>query len=79
MQIEQSEIKKYKIINWFDKKKLSVMYGIDVVMSDGKSYHCLRRLGKPLIYDKKADAIKDVKKLNKDLKDERSVATMPNK
>jgi hypothetical protein len=71
MKVDPLAITRYKIHKWYNAKKHDYIYGIDVII-DGKCYHV--KHGKPLWFKTKSEAIKHVRKLNKELRAERSVA-----
>lgn len=73
MKVEQSAIKKYKRIQWFDFSTNKTFHGIDVVMIDNKSYHVMNE-GYPMFFPNRNMANRAVRKMNKELELERSVA-----
>jgi hypothetical protein len=69
MKVETSAINRYKIQSWINTKKNSIEYGVDVIIQ-GKAYH-VNNGKKPLMFLDKQEAIKHVKKLNKELREEK--------
>lgn len=65
-------ITRYKIHKWFNLKKNETFYGIDVIV-DGKSYHV--KEDKPVFFKEKSDAIKYVRKANKELREKQPSKT----
>ena len=69
--VEPKAILRYKIAKWMTKHG-GELWGIDVII-DGKSYH-VKDDKEALFFDEKKAAMKHVRKLNRELRDERSVA-----
>jgi hypothetical protein len=70
MKVETLAIRRYAINKWFNKKTWSEFWGIDVII-DGKQYHV--KEDKPLFFKTKSEAIKHVRKLNKELREQQSL------
>ena len=66
MKVEPSAINRYKIHMWYNRKKREPCWGIDVII-DGHAYHVQQ--DKPLFFESKSEAIKCVRKLNKELRE----------
>jgi hypothetical protein len=67
MIVEPLAITRYKIHSWYDILENKIVWGVDVII-DGHSYH-VKDTSEPLIFQTKSEAIKHVRKLNKELRD----------
>jgi hypothetical protein len=65
------EITGFKIISWFKKASMSVVFGIDAKV-DGAWYH-LSEDGKPLFFDNRKDALARKRELQKDERERRGI------
>lgn len=68
MKVEPLAISRYKIHRWYNKKTGKDFWGIDVII-DGKSFSV--KDDKPLFFNEKQEAIKQVKSMNKELRQNR--------
>jgi hypothetical protein len=64
--MKEVQIKKYKIHEWFNSKKMTIEYGIDVVLENGMIYHC-KNGKKAVMYKDKTEAATEIKRLNQEL------------
>jgi hypothetical protein len=74
--VDPNAIKKYLMESWYNKKTHIITYGINMKTIYGNEFHvCVDK--KALMFNTKSEAIKEVKRLNKELRAAKSPIELP--